>query len=201
MSEFTYEKEDIKVSLERYEWDNLWWEETGIKDSDRVLVIGDSISCGYRRKISECSGMKLIADGLGTSKGIDNPLYFKLVNYMLENYSNYKYVIVNNGLHGWHLSEDEYEKFYRNFLEMLSEKFDKDKIYIALTTPLQSDERNARVIERNKRAEKLSHEFGFKALDLYSLLESKADLYTPDGVHLVDDGYILIAKKILEYLK
>ena len=37
------------VVLEKYEWDSLWWEQTGESQKPRVLYIGDSISDGLRR--------------------------------------------------------------------------------------------------------------------------------------------------------
>ena len=49
MGNFTYEREDRKTVLEKYEWDNVWVENTDNNESNRVLYIGDSISCGTRR--------------------------------------------------------------------------------------------------------------------------------------------------------
>ena len=73
MSDFTYEAKDRKEVLETYEWDNVWIEQANNKTADRVLYIGDSISCGTRRVATEMSGETVLFDGFGTSKAVDNP--------------------------------------------------------------------------------------------------------------------------------
>ena len=49
MSNFTYETENTTKKLEKYEWDNVWFEHTENETADRVMYIGDSISCATRR--------------------------------------------------------------------------------------------------------------------------------------------------------
>ena len=76
MTEFTYGTNDTSRNLERFEWDNVWWEQTANETSKRILYIGDSISCGTRRLITSLSKAEILCDGFGTSKALDNP-YFK----------------------------------------------------------------------------------------------------------------------------
>ena len=76
MSDFTYQSAPTKGKYETYEWDNIWWEQTGNEPAKRILYIGDSISCGTRHFITSLSESKVLCDGFGTSKALDNP-YFK----------------------------------------------------------------------------------------------------------------------------
>ena len=75
MSEFTYEAANSESRLETYEFDNVWWEHANTKGTPRVLYIGDSISCGTRRKATEVAENKIFFDGFGTSKALDNPYF------------------------------------------------------------------------------------------------------------------------------
>jgi len=49
MSDYTYAAENREQALEKYEWDNVWWESADSTGVPRVLYIGDSISCNTRR--------------------------------------------------------------------------------------------------------------------------------------------------------
>jgi hypothetical protein len=53
MNCFTYETSEKLNKLEKYEWDNVWWEQTADKTAKRILYIGDSISCGTRQLITK----------------------------------------------------------------------------------------------------------------------------------------------------
>ena len=105
MSNYTYEERDIKTPLETYEWDNVWFEHTEIETPDRVLYIGDSISCATRTVATELSGYSVIFDGFGTSKGLDNPYYKPSLKAFAIQEPRRDAIIFNNGLHGWHLAE------------------------------------------------------------------------------------------------
>ena len=82
MSVFTYQGDNINT-LETYEWDNIWWEHAENNEKERVLIIGDSISCCYRIIVNEMLGGKIYADGLGTSKACDNKQYMDCIKYVV----------------------------------------------------------------------------------------------------------------------
>ena len=105
--------------LETYEWDNTWIERTEKTDAKRVLYIGDSISCGTRTQANKLADGEILFDGFGTSKSLDNPFYFESLSIFTKQLPYRNAVIFNNGLHGWHLSEEAYEKLYIEFLEKL----------------------------------------------------------------------------------
>ena len=77
MSDFTYAFENRNTKLERFEWDNVWWECADTTGVPRVLYIGDSISCATRRVATQTAENKIFFDGFGTSKALDNPYFFK----------------------------------------------------------------------------------------------------------------------------
>ena len=67
MSQFTYQSEINGTALETYEWDNVWIKQTANLDGNRVLYIGDSISCGTRNIATSLSEGRYLFDGFGTS--------------------------------------------------------------------------------------------------------------------------------------
>ena len=93
MTSFTYEFENKKTSLERYEWDNVWWERNDLTDRDRILYIGDSISCATRRFATMESNESILFDGVGTSKSIDNPYFESLIKSFATQQGNRKAII------------------------------------------------------------------------------------------------------------
>jgi len=204
---FTYEFDERQSKLETYEWERIWWEHIDDLTKDRVLIIGDSISCGYRDIVNEMLQGDIYADGLGTSKAADNQAFPVLIDYMRCQFRDYKTILFNNGLHGWHLSNEEYEKYYGKLLEYVKKSFPDAKIKVVLTTPVRKrdnvsefDERNQIVIERNRIAVKIAENLGAEILDLYTILLERTELYRNDGVHLLDKGYELLADKFREML-
>ena len=209
MSEhFTYERETTG-QLETYEWDNLWWEHADDQEGkDRVLLIGDSISCGYRGPVNEELRGEIYADGLGTSKGLDNPVFFSLIEYVINQQKNCKLIQFNNGLHGWHLSVLEYQEWYRKFIRFFKEKYPDKQLVIALTTPTREqdntaklDERNGEVILRNKAVLEIAAAEEICVNDLYTPLIDHPEYYSQDGVHLIADGYRVLAKQCARVIR
>ena len=185
MSQFTYEKKETKNKLETFEWDNTWIEQTAKGDAKRVLYIGDSISCGTRRIATERSGGKVLFDGFGTSKAVDNPYFYDSVKLFAAQVPYIDAVIFNNGLHGWHLEdESEYRAYYEKAVEFLMKEFAGLPSYLVLTTTVRDEVREARV-----------------KIDLYGTSVEKVDLRSGDGVHYTPDGYACFADCILQTLQ
>ena len=127
MSDFTFEKRNIKTSLETYEWDNVWIEHACDTEHKRVLYIGDSISCGTRRIATERTHEKIYFDGLGTSKALDNPYFIPTIDLFVSQLPKLPDAIIfNNGLHGWHLDDTtDYGVYYEKILRHLTENIKK----------------------------------------------------------------------------
>ena len=201
MSQFTYENEAPKACLETYEWDNVWWEQTNKFDTPRVLYIGDSISCGTRRKATELSQGQFLFDGFGTSKAVDNPYLTSSIRIFAEQQRNRCAVLFNNGLHGWHLQDEtEYKQYYEKMIRFLLDEFKDTPLLLVLTTHVANADRDARVVVRNRVVSELALKYGLSTVDLYAITNSQNDLFT-DGVHLKPEGYELLAKELIKSLQ
>ena len=199
MSDFTYETKNTESKLETYEWDNVWWEQTGNKSSKRVLYIGDSISCGTRRAATAASSGKLLFDGFGTSKALDNPYFEPALKLFSDQQRKREAVIFNNGLHGWHLSDEEYKSLYEKKIDFLISQFEGTPVFVVLTTAVLGDsDRYDRVIARNRIAEDIAAKKGCPIIDLFKVSEENAALHTNDGVHFNEAGYEGLAKEVVK---
>lgn len=201
MSNFTYEEIDRNSKLETFEWDNVWWEHTENLDAPRVLYIGDSISCGTRRIATAAAENKILFDGFGTSKSVDNPYFADTLKIFAAQMSRCDAVIFNNGLHGWHLDDAAYGSFYKELVKFLVAEFKDTPVYIVLTTTVANPERDKRVTDRNKVALEIAEKYGLGVIDLYAASVEAKGLLTPDGVHFTPAGYEVLAKKIVGTLR
>lgn len=192
----------MKVTFETYEWDNTWIEKSNETSAKRVLYIGDSISCGTRTALNAISDGEILFDGFGTSKALDNPYYFPSLSLFARQESSRNAVIFNNGLHGWHLDEQEYSKLYNEFLDKLINEFPGTLIIPVLTTFVTNqDYHNDRVINRNIIAKELAASKKLPIIDLYTVSEQNDNLKINDGVHYTEAGYKVLANAVLCELK
>lgn len=198
MDTFTYETTDNNTELETYEWDNVWWEQAGNHVRDRVLYIGDSISCGIRQTATKLSGGKLLFDGFGTSKAVDNPFFMDSIRLFAEQQKYRKLILFNNGLHGFHLDDEEaYGFHYENMVKFLLKEYEGIPLILVLTTWI-AQERRGRVEARNRTVRGIAAKYNLPVIDLYTEAEKHADLISDDGVHFLEEGYEKLAEKILE---
>jgi hypothetical protein len=200
MGEFTYQEDAYGFKLENWEWDNTWIDHPNDRQKKRFFYIGDSISCGTRRMFRAVSD-KYTCDGFGTSKGLDNPFFCDGIRYFAAQLNGFECVLFNNGLHGWHLDNEQYEKCYEKMVKFLISEFKGVPVYIVLTTSTKGDEElgeNSRVRKRNAAASRVAEKYGLKVIDLYTVSLENKDLRTDDGVHFTDEGYKVFAKYIFE---
>ena len=152
-SEFTFQSESNGLALEDLEWDNTWWEQAPDKSLPRVLYIGDSISCGTRRQATFAAESKILFDGFGSSKALDNPYFEDSLRLFAKQQGYRQAVLFNNGLHGWHLEDSgSYAEYYLKTLRFLKAEFKNTPVAVVLTTAVADPIRNDRVKERNKAA-------------------------------------------------
>ena len=201
MSDFTYEFNNRSQSLEKFEWDNVWWEQADVTGVPRVLYIGDSISCATRRVATAAAEGKIFFDGFGTSKAVDNPYFSESVRLFAQQQGEREVIIFNNGLHGWHLDDDtEYIQYYEQLVKFLLSEFGATPIVLILTTAIADEKRNARVIKRNDAVVKLAAAYNLPVVDFYSVVNEHRELLSPDGVHLIPEGYKLLASALLSHI-
>ena len=200
MEQFTYQEKCNGENLEKYEWDNLWWEYANDTEKDRVLIVGDSISCGYRGFVNKQLAGKVYVDGLVTSKAIDNPKLLELIDYVIsQQHNNCKMIFFNSGLHGWHLNADEYKENYVKVIKHIINNHPDKKLSLILTTPTR-DDRIEYIKQRNLAATEIANKEGLEVVDLYATLYGKDELYE-DKVHLIDDGYNMLAQVVTSYIR
>lgn len=202
MSEFTYETKNRTNGLETYEWDNVWLDHPYDDEAVRILYIGDSISCGTRTVASEATGRKMIFDGFGTSKALDNPYFKDALHLFALQQAHRDAVLFNNGLHGWHLSDDtEYAQYYEDFVKFLLSEFPETPLLIVLTTFIKNEADEKRVQIRNKVASEIAEKYKLPVVDLYTTAKENADLLIPDGVHFSPKGYQKLAATVIDAVK
>ena len=201
MSNMTYEANDSKVALETYEWDNTWIEQANDNSTPRVLYIGDSISYATRRIVTEAAQGKFLVDGYGSSKALDNPFLFDSIRMFAAQEGRRSAIIVNNGLHGWHLEDsEEYGALYDKLIAFLLEEFKGTPVFAVLTTSVRNPEREERVKVRNAAALAVAEKYGIGVIDLYSISAENHELWS-DGVHFQRECYEKFAKYIVECLE
>ena len=195
MSHFTYEQDNTDTRLETYEWDSVWWEQTGNREAGRVLYIGDSISCRTREAATRAAGGRLLFDGFGTSKALDNPYLFESVRLFARQEGERCAVLFNSGLHGWHLDDaTEYPAAYEAAVRFLLSEFPETPLFLLLTTSVANAEREARVRARNAAVLAIAERYGLPVIDLYTVSADAAALRAHDGVHYTPEGYALFGE-------
>lgn len=200
MSNFTYEEKSDTVGLETFEWDNVWWDHPSDTTTPRVLYIGDSISCPTRRKATLLSGENIFFDGFGTSKALDNPYFYDAIRLFAKQQPKRDLILINNGLHGWHLNDEQaYAAYYEKMIKFLMEEFADTPISLVLTTHIADPARDARVQVRNRVVCRLAEQYGLSTVDLYALTKDH-DMWFTDGVHLCNEGYEALAQALVAHV-
>ena len=201
MSNFTYEKEDRKTALEKYEWDNVWIDNTDNHESKRVFYIGDSISCGTRTTATRLTEGKILFDGFGSSKALDNPFLKEAVRLFGLQLPKIDLVLFNNGLHGFHLEDtSEYAEYYEEMVRFLLDEYSELPLFLLLTTYIRDKKRLERVKLRNQATLKIAVKYNLPVIDLYTLTEKNKELLSEDGVHFTTEGYEMISEEIISFI-
>lgn len=202
MSDSTYQYKETSVPLECYEWDRTWIAHTEDTEAKRVFYIGDSISWdGVRPSLQKMVGNEFYIDALATSKALDNPHFLPTLDLMFRQIRKPNLILLNNGLHGWHLTDDaDYPKLLERFILAIREHLDVP-VAMVLTTRVANEDRNLRVQARNQSARIVAEKLGCPVLDLYTPSETYAPLQCSDGVHYSGEGYGHLAEAILPDLR
>ena len=143
----------------------------------------------------------MLCDGFGTSKAVDNPFFADSVRIFAKQQGERRVILFNNGLHGFHLTVEEYTEGYEKLISFLRREFEKTPLVLLLSTHVADSERDAEVCRRNEAVLALAEKHGLSVIDLYAVSLAHADLLSPDGVHFTPEGYACFAGAILEGLK
>ena len=127
---------------EEIEWLNYWWANADKECTERYLLIGDSVSRGYRGSLEKISGIPV--DYIGTSSLILDELFLREIDIFLigGGVDMYSAIQVQIGIHGimdikTELNGDFYDVYrnqYKNLIEFLLEK--TKRLVLASTTPV-----------------------------------------------------------------
>lgn len=196
---------DSSLVREQYEWSNIWWDQANDPKLPRVLLIGDSISCGYSAVVTRLLQGKYHVDRLGTSRAINDPVLTKETSMMLED-NKYVAIHFNNGLHGFHLDGPSYGMGLREYLYLLRTMGGDAKLVWGASTPIVKtndvdalDDSNAKVTSRNALAAQIMHDEGISTDDLYQVVIGQGKLRNlGDGYHYNAAGYELLGKAVAD---
>lgn len=196
--------------LERYEWCEFWWDETGVTARPRVLLVGDSIVKGYKRFVDRGLKGEVCVDMLATSKGVDNPAFLYELGYMLGEHSlPHELIHFNNGLHGRHLSAQEYADGIERAIEFIRDTAPDATLILATSTPVTvrdnpamlDESTNGLVVERNERIVLLAQKYDVPVNDLYSPMVGKPEIRRPDGYHYTEGGQAVQGDIVSEVIR
>lgn len=186
--------EPTALPRERIEWCNIWIPEADREVGTRVLLVGDSIAVGYKDAVAAELGEQAAVALLATSRCVADRVFFRELEPLLDEY-RWDVIHINNGLHGWGYSEEQYADGLRKLWAMLRAKQPACRLVWAATTPVrvagnvaELDPRNARAVTRNTIARDLAGEAGAAIDDLYTLVIAHPEWHADDGVHFQDAG-------------
>lgn len=189
---------------ERIEWADVWVTDADKNDLPRVLLIGDSISRGYFDGVERLLAGKAYCARLATSKCVADPAFLDEVLLLLKQY-RFSVIHVNNGLHGFGYTEDQYRTGLAKLLETLEGQSHGAKLIWAMTTPMREQkdlsqiaELTKRVKVRNEIAAELTQGRSIATNDLYGLVESHQEFWSGDGVHFNDKGREVQARQVAD---
>ena len=86
-------------------------------------------------------------------------------------------------------------------IKFLISEFSDVPVFLLLTTAVADTARDARVVKRNEAVRSLAEKYALPIIDFYSIVNSHRELISADGVHLLPDGYKLLAEKIVSTVK
>ena len=194
---------------EDIEWCTFSWQRVNDSDLPRVLLIGDSIAGSYfPGVVSRAEGVASVSL-MATSKAVGDPALVRELAYATQDYCH-SVIHFNNGLHGRHLSVEDYAAGLRQFVLALREHAPDATLVWATTTPKPSaeegvkldPEHNGRVVGRNRAAAGIMSEHGIGTNDLYAAVVDDIDVLSngEGNVHFNDTGKALLAERVAETL-
>lgn len=192
------------AARESIEWCDIWISHANETNLPRVLLIGDSITRAYYPEVEKNLAGKAYVGRLSSSAFISDPILLKQIEMMLGQ-DKFDVIHFNNGMHGWHHSEKEYEQAFPKFLETIQKYAPDAKLIWANTTPLkvspnlppnnQTEATDERVAMRNEIALKIVKAKGIPVDDLNTPMRGRPELHS-DNVHFNDQGIAIQAAQV-----
>ena len=194
--------------LEGTEWTDIWVAHADQNDLPRVFMVGDSIARGYFTDVESDLAGKAYCARYATSTFLGSSDYLDELKLILKRY-RFRVIHINNGLHGWKYTEEQYRQSLPKLMELLR-KYGKGAVIIWATTtprrnaqnPAQLAPDNGRVMERNRIAVEDMNPHAIAVDDLYSLVADRPEYYNlpKDATHFNPQGRALEGKQVSEFI-
>ncbi len=189
------------VPRERIEWVNVWIEDAEKPAPKRVLLIGDSIVGNYFPAVSKLLAGKAACMKLHGSRCVGDPVLLQEAKVALSLYK-FDVINVNNGLHGFGTSDEDYARFLPQYLDYLHWLQPQAKIVWARTTDVHPTDYKSyatthpRIVKRNAAADAAVRERGYPVTDLYALSNAHPEYHVKDGCHFSAEGGKALAEAV-----
>lgn len=196
----------IREKREEPEWTNLGFSDANLQGTAncRVLLVGDSISWGYRDAAEARLGDSFAVDHVQTSRGVNDIALLRELEFMAAQY-NYDVIHFNVGLHRHGQTPEEYAADLAGLIRRLTEIEPDARLLFSFTTPVSEatdltvpdEAENADIRERNRLAEELCARNGIPVLDLYTLALGLPKI---DTVHYQPAGYETLGAAVADFI-
>lgn len=201
---------DIVCMRENIEWQNIWWERANSGNVKRIALLGDSVTRGYRSKLSErlekLNGY--VVDLCASSSQITDPLLWKEYQFFFDcNEWKYNQIFLQAGGQHGHMrrccDDEEYLAIFKNNYIRLVEKISLycPNIFIVSSTPCVQKEnlmdwdvdRNRELEKRNQINKETAEQLTLPYVDIWTpLMEAKFEYN--DYIHMKSKGNEFIAE-------
>lgn len=176
--------------------------ETLPKSDTEIIFLGDSLTelCDWAGifKNNKIENRGILGD---TTEGVLN----RIDNSVESNPHKLFILIGINDLYQGRTVKDILSTYHR-ILQIIQEKSPKTQVFVQSVLPVNPERifkkgLNDKIVELNNALQGLAKKFGFHYIDLFSCFLDNAnqlnDHYSPDGLHLNKEGY-LIWKRMIE---
>lgn len=195
---------------EHEEWLNFFFWGSNTKRSDRILLIGDSISRMYRVQLIQLVHRPV--DLFACSADLSDEMFWKYLDlfFSFDEYRQEK-AQIQLGVHGVNgfgrsnrqFNSEIWEKCYEKLINKVLRHI--PDLTIALTTMVMKRDNieevdesiNNIVIEKNNIARKIAEKYNLKLNDLYTLMLNQPHT---DSVHFPKEGSALIANQVAKVM-
>ena len=188
---------------ESIEWCDIWISHANETNLPRVLLIGDSITRAYYPDVEKRLAGKAYVGRLASSAFLSDPVLLDQIKMVLSQY-HFDVIHINNGMHGWQHSEDEYAKAFPEYLKTIQQYAPNAKLIWANTTPLKVSPASSenftiatdeRIAQRNAIAAEFMQAHGIPVEDLNTPMRGHPE-YHLDNVHFNSIGIAIQANLI-----
>jgi lysophospholipase L1-like esterase len=191
------------VAREPIEWIRLWLPNVNKKDLPQVLLLGDSITQAYYEDVSADLKGKAYVGYLTSSLSVGDPMLPQQIALVLKNY-RFDVIHFNNGLHGKGYSEEEYARYFPQFVRSIQANARGAKLIWTSSTPVRAGKDmsefapwTSRVRARNKIAAADVRKAGIPIDDLYAAVLHHPEYYLGvDGTHPNPQGRAAEARHV-----